>query len=149
MKRQRAERRGRVAEWAAMLYLMCKGYRILGHRLRTPYGEVDLAAWKDGVLVIVEVKARNTYDAGAYAPTAREIVTTLQTAFAHDAVLWRHWRKNLRLLARPQAARTIAAHVLAAATPSPSRPRWTSETAATSHPSAARNVATCFLAMSP
>ena len=69
MKRQRAERRGRVAEWAAMLYLICKGYRILGHRLRTPYGEVDLAAWKDGVLVIVEVKARKTYDAGAYAVT--------------------------------------------------------------------------------
>ncbi|MBK6704214.1 MAG: YraN family protein [Caulobacteraceae bacterium] len=52
-----------------MLFLMCKGYRILGHRLRTPHGEVDVAAWKDSVLVIVEVKARNTYDAGAYAVT--------------------------------------------------------------------------------
>lgn len=69
MSRQKAERRGRTAEWAAMLFLMCKGYRILGHRLRTPYGEVDIAAWKDNVLVIVEVKARNTYDAGAYAVT--------------------------------------------------------------------------------
>jgi len=58
-----------MAEWAAMAFLMCKGYRILGHRLRTPYGEVDVAAWKSGVLVIVEVKARNTYDAGAYAVT--------------------------------------------------------------------------------
>jgi putative endonuclease len=44
MSRQQAERRGRAAEWAAMLFLLCKGYRILGHRLRTPYGEVDLAA---------------------------------------------------------------------------------------------------------
>ena len=69
MNRQKAERRGRMAEWAAMAFLMCKGYRILGHRLRTPYGEVDVAAWKSGVLVIVEVKARNTYDAGAYAVT--------------------------------------------------------------------------------
>jgi putative endonuclease len=69
VSRRKAERRGRVAEWAAMLFLMCKGYRILGHRLRTPYGEVDLAAWKSGVLVIVEVKARDTYDAGAYALT--------------------------------------------------------------------------------
>ena len=74
MTREKAERRGRVAEWAAMLFLICKGYRILGHRLRTPYGEVDLAAWKNGILVIVEVKARNTYDAGAYAvtPTAQQ-----------------------------------------------------------------------------
>lgn len=69
MSRQQAERRGRTAEWVAMLFLMCKGYRILGHRLRTPYGEVDVAAWKDNVLVVVEVKARKTYDAGAYAVT--------------------------------------------------------------------------------
>jgi len=69
MSRRKAERRGRAAEWAAMAYLMCKGYRILGHRLRTPYGEVDVAAWKSGVLVIVEVKARRSFDAGAYAVT--------------------------------------------------------------------------------
>ena len=69
MSRRQAERRGRTAEWIAMLFLMCKGYRILGHRLQTPYGEVDVAAWKDNVFVVVEVKARNTYDAGAYAVT--------------------------------------------------------------------------------
>jgi putative endonuclease len=75
--RQRAERRGRTAEWAAMLFLMAKGYRILGHRCRTPYGEVDVAAWKGGVLVIVEVKARRSYDAGAYAvtPMAQQRIT--------------------------------------------------------------------------
>ena len=67
MTRARAERRGRVAEWIAMLFLVAKGYRILGPRLRTPYGEVDIAAWKSGVLVIAEVKARSTFDAGAYA----------------------------------------------------------------------------------
>lgn len=69
MKRQRAERRGRAAKWLVILFLLCKGYRILGHRLRTSYGEVDVAAWKNGVLVIVEVKARSSYDAGAYAVT--------------------------------------------------------------------------------
>lgn len=69
MRRRNAERRGRLAEFAAMLFLMAKGYRILGHRLRTPFGEVDVAAWKRGVLVIVEVKARKSYDAGAYALT--------------------------------------------------------------------------------
>lgn len=69
MTRQKAERRGRSAELIAALFLMAKGYRILGQRLRTPFGEVDLAAWKGGELVIVEVKARKTYDAGAYAVT--------------------------------------------------------------------------------
>ena len=88
MKRQTAERRGRTAEWLAMAYLMCKGYRILGHRLRTPYGEVDVAAWKGGALVIVEVKARDTYDAGAYAVTP-----TSQQRIARAAqVLAGRWR---------------------------------------------------------
>ncbi len=84
MSRARAERRGRIAEWQAMLFLMCKGYRILGHRLRTPYGEVDIAAWKNGVLVIVEVKARNTYEAGAFAvtPTAQQRIAHAATALA-------------------------------------------------------------------
>ncbi|MDX2274227.1 MAG: YraN family protein [Hyphomonadaceae bacterium] len=68
-KRQNAEWRGRVAEWIAALFLMLKGYRILGHRLRTPFGEVDLAAWKDRTLVIIEVKARRSIDAGGYAVT--------------------------------------------------------------------------------
>lgn len=90
MSRQQAERRGRLAEWQAMIFLMCKGYRILGHRLRTPFGEVDLAAWKSGVLVIVEVKARSTYDAGAYAVTPMA-----QQRIARAAqVLAGRWRLN-------------------------------------------------------
>ena len=84
MSRQQAERRGRVAEWAAMAYLICKGYRILGHRLRTPHGEVDVAAWKGGVLVIVEVKARAVYEDGVYAvtPTAQRRIARAAQALA-------------------------------------------------------------------
>lgn len=67
-----------------MAYLICKGYRILGHRLRTPYGEVDVAAWKSGILVIVEVKARKTFAAGAYAitPHAQERIANAARALA-------------------------------------------------------------------
>jgi putative endonuclease len=65
--RRAAEHRGRVAEWIAALWLICKGYRILGHRLRTPFGEVDLAAFKSGALVIIEVKARRSFDAAMLA----------------------------------------------------------------------------------
>ena len=84
MSRQKAEQRGRVAEWLAIAYLICKGYRILGHRLRTPYGEVDIAAWKQNVLVIVEVKARNTYEAGANAltPMAQQRIARAASALA-------------------------------------------------------------------
>lgn len=67
-----------------MLFLLCKGYRIIGHRLRTPYGEVDVAAWKRRTLVIVEVKARASYDAGAYAvtPMAQQRIARAAQALA-------------------------------------------------------------------
>jgi putative endonuclease len=58
----RARIDGGRAEWAAALLLMAKGYRILGMRLRTPQGEVDLAALRGGVLAIVEVKRRRTIE---------------------------------------------------------------------------------------
>jgi len=90
VRRERAERRGRIAEWIAMLFLISKGYRILGHRQRTPYGEVDIAAWKRGVLAIVEVKARATFDEGAYALTPQA-----QDRIARAAsVLAGRWRLN-------------------------------------------------------
>lgn len=84
MRRQAAERRGRVGEWIAILFLLAKGYRILGHRLRTPYGEVDVAAWKNGVLVAVEVKARSSVDAGllAVTPQAQQRIARAAQALA-------------------------------------------------------------------
>ena len=56
----RARIAGRRGEWVAALWLMAKGYRILGFRLRTPQGEIDLLAQKGPVLAVVEVKLRAT-----------------------------------------------------------------------------------------
>lgn len=53
-----ARRSGRRGEVLAALWLMLKGYRILGFRLRTPQGEIDLLALRGGVLAVVEVKRR-------------------------------------------------------------------------------------------
>ena len=49
---------GRRAEVLAALWLMAKGYRILGFRLRTPQAEIDLLALRGRVLAVVEVKRR-------------------------------------------------------------------------------------------
>jgi putative endonuclease len=49
---------GRRAEVWAALYLMCKGYRILGFRLKSAAAEIDLLALKGKTLVVVEVKQR-------------------------------------------------------------------------------------------
>lgn len=60
MKRQRAERGGRRAEALAALWLQLKGWSVIGRRVRTPRGEVDLVARRGRVLAFVEVKARAT-----------------------------------------------------------------------------------------
>ncbi|WP_091735999.1 YraN family protein [Phenylobacterium immobile] len=53
-----ARRRGRAGEWRAALWLMAKGYRILGFRLKAAQAEIDLLAIRGRTLCIVEVKHR-------------------------------------------------------------------------------------------
>ena len=67
MKRQQAEKRGRGAETLACWYLRLKGWRILARRARVPGGEVDIVARRGRTLAFVEVKARATADAAAFA----------------------------------------------------------------------------------
>jgi putative endonuclease len=57
-KRQRAWRRGHIAEYLAAAFLMLKGYRILAIRHRTKLGEIDIVARKGDLAVFVEVKSR-------------------------------------------------------------------------------------------
>ena len=67
MTRQDAERRGRGAETIACWYLRMRGWRILARRARVPGGEVDIVAKRGRTLAFVEVKARGTDDAAAFA----------------------------------------------------------------------------------
>jgi putative endonuclease len=68
----RARLAGRRGEMLAALWLMAKGYRILGFRLKTPQGEIDLLAQKGGVLAVVEVKLRGSIEAALEAVTWRQ-----------------------------------------------------------------------------
>ena len=67
MNRQQAERRGRGAETLACWYLRLKGWRILARRARVPGGEVDIVARRGRTLAFVEVKARSSAEAAAFA----------------------------------------------------------------------------------
>jgi putative endonuclease len=60
MSRRRAERGGRRAESLAAWWLRLKGWTILGRRVRTPVGEVDLVARRGRIVAFVEVKARSS-----------------------------------------------------------------------------------------
>ena len=82
----RARLAGRRGEFVGALWLMAKGYRILGFRLKTPQGEIDLLAQKGAVLAVVEVKLRGS----------REV--------ALEAVSWRQ-RQRLRRAGEAFAAK--------------------------------------------
>ncbi len=58
MNRQAAEKRGRRGEVVAAWWLRLHGWRIVGKRVRTPRGEVDLIARRGRTLAFIEVKAR-------------------------------------------------------------------------------------------
>lgn len=91
MSRAAAEKRGRRGEMLAAWYLRLKGYRILGRNLRTPRGEVDIAARKGGCLVFVEVKTRDTADELDLALDERRLA---RVAAAAEALIARYARKG-------------------------------------------------------
>lgn len=85
-RRRDAERRGHGAETRAAWALRLKGYRIIGRRVKTPHGEIDLVALKRDTVAIVEVKARTDADAAltAVGPgTQRRLSAAARVWLAH------------------------------------------------------------------
>jgi len=60
---------GRRGELLAALWLLARGYRILGFRLQTPQAEIDVLALRGRTLAVVEVKRRTTLAAAMEAVT--------------------------------------------------------------------------------
>jgi putative endonuclease len=69
---RRAYALGVAAEAAASAALEHDGWTVRARRLRTEAGEVDLIAEQDGLLAIIEVKARPTLAGAALALTGRQ-----------------------------------------------------------------------------
>jgi len=89
--RRAAHVRGHGGESLAAWWLRLKGYRILGRRIKTHDGEIDLAALSpSGLVCFVEVKAR------AQARAAAESVSPGQKArIVHAASLYLASRPRL------------------------------------------------------
>ena len=92
---------GRRGEILAAVWLMAKGYRILGFRLGSKQGEIDLLALRRGVLAVVEVKRRRTLDAALEAvhPGQRERLRRAAAQIASRRPALRHAAVRLDLFA--------------------------------------------------
>jgi putative endonuclease len=95
LSRRAAERRGRRGEVWATLLLLLKGYRILGRRVRTHLGEIDLIARSPrGVICFVEVKVRD-----GFAEAVEAVLPRQQGRIARAAEHYLAQRPNLALKA--------------------------------------------------
>lgn len=77
---QKAHERGLASESAAESALRSDGWSILGHRIRTRCGEIDIVAQKDGILAFLEVKARQTLADAAHALSSKQCARLLNAA---------------------------------------------------------------------
>ena len=59
-KRERAEKAGRGGEEEAARWLEGEGWEIFDRRRKTPLGEIDLVARREGLIAFVEVKWRRS-----------------------------------------------------------------------------------------
>jgi putative endonuclease len=58
----RRQAMGRWGEEAAALFLEKNGYALLDRNVRYAHGEIDIVAFKGGVIVFVEVKTRRSHN---------------------------------------------------------------------------------------
>jgi putative endonuclease len=117
-RRKAAEIRGRRSESLAALALACKFYRVVGRRIKTSAGEIDLVAISPrGPVCFIEVKARGSQLDAAEAVTARQrdriaraadLYMRAHPALRHKAVRFdimlitpRQWPRHLRDAWRP------------------------------------------------
>jgi putative endonuclease len=80
LKKQAAYGRGKHAEHQAAEYLRAEGYTILHERYKTAYGEIDLIAKRDNLIVFVEVKARESHNAALECLSNRQMQRILTAA---------------------------------------------------------------------
>lgn len=62
---------GFLGENLAGRYLEDRGYEILDRNYKKPWGEVDIIAEKDGVIIFVEVKTNKNDSSSDFAPELR------------------------------------------------------------------------------
>ncbi|MFL7869567.1 MAG: YraN family protein [Anaerolineales bacterium] len=90
----RNQKVGAWGESVAAEHLERRGYEIVTRNVRTPYGEIDIVATKDGYIVFVEVKTRTSSSLGppeiSVTPRKQEHMLAAAEHYAqeHDIDRW-------------------------------------------------------------
>jgi len=109
-RREIAERKGREGEAQAAQWLAGQGWHILAERVKTPLGEIDLIARKQGLVAFIEVKWRKRAGALGEAIDERRLarVAAAAGAVGHEyAAPGEDMRIDVILLAPGQRPRHI------------------------------------------
>jgi putative endonuclease len=107
-----AEKRGRSSETLAALLLRLKGYRILGRRVKTHAGEIDLIARSPrGILCFVEVKARAETRLAAESVAPRQQARIARAASLYVAGRPNLARRGMRFDIVTVSPRTLPRHI--------------------------------------
>jgi putative endonuclease len=117
-RRRRDERRGRIAEFTACALLIVKGYRILGRRVRTRVGEIDIIAVRGRRLAFVEVKLRPSLAearSAVHPRQSRRIARAAASWLAHHRRYTGHEQAFDVVLVAPGCWPRHATHTLASA----------------------------------
>lgn len=86
-----AKELGASGEELAAQFLCQRGYRILARNLKSRYGEIDILAVKDGMLVVVEVKTKQSTAFGHPA----EMITLAKQRKLRTLALWAASQYNM------------------------------------------------------
>ncbi len=112
LRGRRADASGRDAEAIAAAALLRQGWVVLAQRARTPAGEIDLIAERDGLLAFIEVKARPSLSEAALALGARQRARLIAAAECWIATNPGHGAAGMRfdvvIVAADGTARRIA-----------------------------------------
>ena len=96
LRGRRAYVAGQGAEALAAQALTAEGWALLGQRIRTEAGEIDLIAEREGLLAFIEVKARPSLTEAAFALGPRQRARLVAAADAWLATNPGHGAAGMR-----------------------------------------------------
>jgi putative endonuclease len=93
---------GSFAESLVEKFLKDRGYTILGRNYRKPWGEIDIIAEKEGIIIFVEVKASDSPAPKGFEPEKRvnddkikKMKRTAQTYIQQNNLDDRSWQMDI------------------------------------------------------